>query len=695
VSDSIPDEAVEFLRKSNDFDSHNRQEGLDDLRFSYGDQWSQVMQQQRALEKRPYFVINETDAYVRQICNQMRQQRPRIKAHGVNSQADAKTAEVITGITRHIEELSDADNAYDTAGEFAVRMGWGYWRLDGDYVKDDSFDQDIRIKPIFNPFSVSFDPYSLMPDGSDQTQCLISDTMPKEEFRRIYPDADESNFTARAVGDTTGEWLSKDSIRVAQFYRIEQERERLIKLSDDSTWWKDEMPDVALLEKVGVTVKGERMSWRKKVRWYRLTAVEVLEGRVLPGRYIPVVPVYGANLMIDGKLHRFGVVRMAKDPQRMLNFWQSAITELVALAPKAKWIAAEEAIGNREDEWINANVTAYALLRYQHKDEGGEPIPMPQRTAPEPPPQGAMAAAQLAHDNLQRVLGMFDPAMRTGGQQSGKALNAEQQQSDMSNYHFYDNLTRSIKHTGRIILDWIPSYYSKKRVMRIIGEDGKPDLITINDSAAVDAAERRDVTAGEYDIVMETGPGYNSKRQEAVEAMAPLLQGPNNELMKIAGDLFFRNQDFPGADLIADRLKANNPLAQIDDKSDVPPQAQMMIKKLQQQLQQMQQQLQAAGMQIKSRSDIEGMKEAAESHRTDIREKGETARAHLRASTELQREQIEDATWRFDIESKVHGAQSVEEIKAVVQLLLHHLSAKEAEKVAGREEAQTAQNGAA
>ena len=577
MTDSVSQEAVEFFRRSEDYSTGYRQEGLEDLRFSYGAQWPVEMQNQRQIETRPWFTINETDAYIRQIVNEMRQQRPRIKAHGVNNSADAKIAEIITGITRHIEELSDAANAYDTAGEFAVRMGWGYWRLRADYCTDDSFDQDVRIEPIWNPFSVSFDPYSHAPDGSDQKYCLISDMLSKEEFKRLYPNADEDSFTLRSVGDTTGEWLTKESIRIAEFFKLDQERRKLIQLSDASTWWDDELPDPAMLEAANISVKGDRMSWRKKVLWYKVTAVQTLETRTLPGRYIPVVPVYGANLVVDGKVHRFGVTRMAKDPQRMLNYWQTAITELIALAPKAKWLAAEEAIENTLDEFQKANVSAIPVLRWKHRSDDGEAIPQPERQSPEPPPQGAMTAAQLAHDNLQRVLGMFDPAMRNEGNVSGKALNAEQQQSDMSNFHFYDNLTRSIKHTGRIILSWIPAYYGKRRVLRIIGDDGKPDLVTINDTTAIGKIEN-DLTVGQYDVVMETGPGYNSKRQETMENMAPLLQGPNNPLMQVAGDLFFRNMDWPGAEMIADRLAAANPLAQIDDKSDIPPRAQMMIK---------------------------------------------------------------------------------------------------------------------
>jgi hypothetical protein len=91
---------------------------------------------------------------------------------------------------------------------------------------------------------------------------------------------------------------------------------------------------------------------------------------------------------------------------------------------------------------------------------------------------------------------------------------------------------------------------------------------------------------------MDTGPGYQSKRQEAVEAMVPLLQA-NPELFNAAGDLVFRNMDFPGADVIADRLAAMNPLAQIDEKVDIPPQVQMQMMVAQKTIADLQQQIAA------------------------------------------------------------------------------------------------------
>jgi len=276
-----------------------------------------------------------------------------------------------------------------------------------------------------------------------------------------------------------------------------------------------------------------------------------------------------------------------------------------------------------------------------------------------------MTAAAAISDDLQTVLGIFDPAQQMPGNVSGKALNGAQQQGDMSNFHYYDNLTRSIKFTGKIILDLIPKIYDGQRVMRIIGDDGQPDLITVNEKTAVGKV-LNDITVGEYDIVMDTGPGYNSKRQQAVEAMAPMMA--NQDLFKIAGDLIFRNMDFPGADVIADRLAASNPLAQIDDKSPIPPQVQMQLAQGKQTIEQMKQQMMAMQLEIDNRGSIAQIKEEGANRRKlmDV-----TARAH---NTETMAEvKVNDQNTR------AITSQNKTELDAIVQLMLHHMDTKRLE----------------
>jgi len=673
------EDAKQFLKFANDADSNNRSEALEDLKFAAGDQWPVEIQNSRTLEARPCLTINKVDAYCRQIANQQRQQRPRMKAHGMNTEADAHMADVISGIFRHIEVQSDADAAYDTAFDFAVRMGWGFFRITTDYRNDDSFDQEIYIKPVDNPFTVYFDPNSTMPDGSDAEKVLITTVMSKEAFRKQYPNADDgTGFVQRGTGDTNAEWVMKEDIRIAEYFYVERETATLVMLSDGTTAYQDEITDEIKLamEKQGITIADKRPSIRKVVKWVKLTGIEILEESVWAGKYIPIIPVYGQMLTVENKRKKFGLVRMAKDPQRMYNFWTTSITESVALAPKAKWLLAEGQDEGHENEWAMANIKSMPVLRYKQTDIDGRPAPAPTRLQPEPPPTGIMAAAAGITADLQQVVGIFDPSQLPTGNISGKALQGQQQQVDMTNFHYYDNLTRSIRQCGRVILDLIPKIYDRERVLRIIGDDGKPELLTINRYGPDEDGVNRvlnDVTIGEYDVVMETGPGYNSKRSEAVDSMMAVIAA-DPTLMPQIGDLVFRNMDFPGAETIADRLAVNNPLAQVDDKSKIPPQVQMQLKQQAAQLQQAQQTIQQLQVIIKDRTDTEQIKQDGANKRELMKQ---TAKAHeieMRDAERRHDTELRTHTQAMDTVVKTETQKEIEHIKGQFALLLAQIS---------------------
>ncbi len=634
--EGIIESAKDFLRFCSDDDSNNRVEALDDLKFAGGDQWPVQIQNSRELESRPCLTINKIDAYCRQITNQQRQQRPRIKAQGMNDQSDEKVAEIITGICRHIENQSDADSAYDTAFDFAVRMGWGYFRVTTDYMRPDSFDQEIYIKRIDNPFMVYFDPNSNLPDGSDAEKCLITEVLPKDTFKKMYPNAEtDGGFTPRGTGDSQSEWITKEDIRIAEYFYTEQKRTKLILLSDGTSCYEDEKPPESVLLDAGIYVVSKRETIKKQVKWVKLTCMQILERGEWAGKYIPIVPVYGQELIVDSKKKKFGLTRMAKDPQRMYNFWSTALTESVALAPKAKYMLAEGQDEGHEEEWNMANIKSMPVLRYKQTDTDGRIAPPPTRIQPEAPPAGIVTALQGLNSDLMAVVGIFDPGQLPQGMQSGKSLQGQQQQSDMTNFHYYDNLTRSIRQCGRIILDLIPKIYDKERVLRIIGADGKGELVTLNQPSIDDQGVSKvlnDVTVGEYDVVMETGPGYNSKRQEAVDSMMQLLTA-DPSLMQQAGDLIFRNMDFPGADIVADRLAAANPLAQIDEKSEIPPQVQMQLKQSEMTIQQLQQQIQQMTLDMKYGASVAEQKDKAMLAKAQMDNETRRADSELRTST--------------------------------------------------------------
>src|SRR4029077_17621655 len=413
--------------------------------------------------------------------------------------------------------------------------GWGYWRVANDYIADDSFDQDIYVRQIDNPFGVYFDPYSTQPDGSDAERVLLTGNMRKEEFRRLYPGAnDGSSFKESGGGDRNAEWISKDSIRIGEYVYVDKVPATLVRLSNGATFYKDDLPPAGVLEASEIRIVGDRPSYRRAVYSVKLTAFEELEKATLPGRWIPVVPVYGVNVLIDGKRRKFGMVRFARDPQRMVNYWQTDITEILAMAPKAKWLIPDGADEGYENDFANANLSTKAVLHYKTTGPDGQALPpghVPQRIQPETPAMGVIQAAMQASENLQRVVGMFDPVnLKHNGPKSGEAVRQETGQSEQSNYHFYDNLTRSINHTWRIFLNWSPTIYDTQRTLRIIGDDNKPSLVTVNqqqkdEQGAIQVLN--DIRVGDYDVVMETGPGFNTKREEARAYFAELMgNGP-------------------------------------------------------------------------------------------------------------------------------------------------------------------------
>lgn len=645
-------ECNENLKLAIEAETQNRAQALSDLKFSAGDQWPAFIQVQRELEHRPCLTINKTDAFIRQVVNEMRQQRPQVTAHPVSGGANKKKAEIIEGLLRHIQVNSGADVAYDTAADFQVRMGWGYFRLMARYVREDSFDQELYIERVRNPFSVYFDPNSIAPAGEDAQFCIISELIDKKKFQRKYPKAKWVDFRQLGDGDDKHIWATEKEARIAEYYVIDKVKDTLCMLSNGRTEYKSQI-DYDLLQQLGVTIASERETVRRQLKWYKMTALEVLEERELPGRFIPVFPVYGAEYDIEGKVIRYGMVRALQDPQRMYNFWRTAETEVVALAPKAPWLVAEGQIEGYEDVWNAANQKSYAYLPYKPVNtDTGQALPPPMRLPPQGMPAAQINAAMGASEDMKAVAGMFDPALGANGTEtSGIMVQRRQRQSDMSNFHFYDNFCRTLKHLGRVILELLPHYYDTERIIRIIGVDGMPSTVTINkkvsDEMGVIKEIENDVTTGEYDIVIDTGPGYQTKRQDAADHMLQALATPlGQQIAATASDVVMRQFDWPGADQIADRLAATNPIAMAEKKmpDNVPDEAKAVISNLLAQNQQLQQQLQAAQVEQKYKLDLEKMKIEGRMQEVEITDATKREDMRSRDTTELQKQAMQSQT---------------------------------------------------
>jgi hypothetical protein len=687
-------ECAERLRMATAAESENRIRGIEALKFRWGDQWDADVRNVRKIDGRPALTINHTNTFCARLENTLRQQRPRIKCHPVGDGADVDTASVVNGLIRHIETRSNASVAYDTGVISSINIGWGYWRIVSEYLDERSFDQELIIKPIRNPFTVYMDPSSVMPAGEDQGWCVISETMKRAEYKRRYPKAENAEWRyTDAPGDMVTDWESKEELRLAEYYRIHEVRDTLLRMSDGSTKLRSELAEAAIIQAVGLTIVAERPTTRRVVEWFKLNGRTVIDRRTIPGRFIPVIRCEGNVLDVNGRVCRKGMVEDLKDPAQMFNYWRTAQTERYALTPKAPWVVAEGQIDGHP-EWNDANQKSYSTLVYKPipGPDGMTPLPPPQRVPPAQVEAGMSEAAQGAEHDLMSVAGMpqENPEISARVVSGNKYLQRRQGMQDLTHFQYYDNQTLAIAWTGSILLELIPYYYDTARIQRIIGDDGIPQMVDINkptpspeDPAILTV--KNDLTVGRYDVVMDTGPGYATKREEAAESMIELLGTPLGEQVSAtSGDIIVRNMDFPGADEVADRIAVTIPGALDKIMEGLPKQAQTIIGSLQAQMKQKDEQLQQATLELKYGQGIAQMKEEGALKREHIKAVTSVHNTELKVGADNDNSERDFQGWMYDTDVNATTARDVAEIRAAAQLLNTHVEAEHEQKAADK-----------
>lgn len=600
-------EAKDRFKLALDAWSDNRKAWLEDAKFLAGDQWPENVKKNRQVpgKERPMLVVDKLGQYVRQVVNDGRQNRPSVKVRPIDGDGDPEVAEAFQGIVRHIWDKSNADQAADTALEHAVKGGFGFIRLTTDYAYENTFEQEICIKRIRNPLCVLLDPNIQEADGSDARFGFVIDEIPQDQFKARYPNAKFADweYDKKKYSD---DWLTNENVRIVEyFYKVDVPKTLLL-LVDGSSVLKDDY-DHETQEEQEINpqyqppaIEDQREITSCEVKWARLTGAEILEENEWLGKYIPIIPVFGNEEDIDGKVIYSGLIRKAKDAQRLYNFSRSAFAERVALTPKAPYIGADEAVADFIDDWEEANTANLAILRYKHRDEQGNEIPPPSRQQPTDIPAGFSQDAQMSEHDIQAALGMYNANLgERSNETSGKAINARKSEGDMATFHFQDNQSRAIGYLGVQLIDLIPKIWDSRRAVRLLGEDGKSTAAMVDPQQQMPSMKQKDpmtgeavtiynLNAGKYDVSVAAGPSYTTKRQEAVEAMMQLTQSAP-QFLQVAGDIMVRNMDWPGAQEIADRLKKMLPPQLQDQADDLPPEIQNAMQQIQQGQQQLQQ----------------------------------------------------------------------------------------------------------
>lgn len=589
LSEQEKDDVVKEVRERTDdayqHDRDNREDMASDFKFLAGDQWPAQVRTEREADGRPMLTINRLPQFVKQVTNDIRQADLSIKVSPVDDESDPEMAKIYNGLLRQIQYQSSAKAVYSAAAEHQAGGGFGCFRICTQYIDDTVFDQEIRIKIIRNPLSAFWDPASVEPDRSDANWWAITETWPRKAFKAKYPGArEESVSVPNTTTMDTIFWHAADTVRIAEYWRKVPTKKLLAMLDSGETIDATEIQGAAegamLFDPQTGQPAAQIVRMREcethKIECFLVSGTEVLEGpSPWPGKFIPIVPVIGAEVPLEEGTYRHGIVRFARDPQQLYNFYRTASAESIALAPKAPYKVTPKMIAKFKAQWDSANTKNRPYLLYEADPEAPGGAPM--REHPPEHPVALATEAQLAQDDMKGTTGIYDASLGArSNETAGVAIAQRQREGDVANYHYIDNLQRSLEHAGRILIDLIPKVYDNERVIRILGDDDEEDFVPINKvMMAQDGMPvlLNDLSAARFDIRVTIGRSYTTRRMEAADALLEFAKAVPNAI-PVAGDLIAKNLDFPEAEEMAKRLKRMVPpeiLHDPDDPKSPPP----------------------------------------------------------------------------------------------------------------------------
>lgn len=581
-----------------DADRVNRERMLDDLEFIAGEQWDKVEKDLREAEGRPCLTINRLPQFVRQVVGDLRNIRPSIKIRPNGYGSDEDMAEIFNGLIRNIEERSKDEQPYTSAVESAVRCGIGHFRIETDTLPDNPFFQDIFIRPIHSPLSVVWDRAARSVTRSDASHCFVRDAMPRTLFEKEYPDVDPDDFGESMSLEHQTYWSLPERVIVAEVFEKERARADFALLENGAVVRMDRLPVSMAHDPINermvradggsVFIEEIRTANTMRVVWRKITGAGILDSGEWATPDIPIIPVIGEEVHFEKTMLRAGLVRWAKDPQRLYNYWRSTQTEIMGAAPKAPYILGASQAEGFEDLWATANRGNKPFLVFDDSRNAARPS----REAPPVASSGMNNEIALAAEDMKATTGIYDAALGAqSNETSGVAIRQRQTEGDISTNFFGDNLAASMRRAGRILLDLIPIVYDTQRVVRIVAEDSTSKLAEVNRLVIESGLPRiyNDLTVGDYDVTVDIGPAYTTKRQEAVEGMREILQG--QPFAQYFLDLVARNADWPGADEFVERAKKLLPPQLQEDDEEVTPE-QQAARQQEAALQQMQMEMQ-------------------------------------------------------------------------------------------------------
>lgn len=701
--DPIVAEALERFKWVAEVEDAQRKAILDCKKFRAGDQWPSDIkvtrsggvghQGQAEQPSRPMLTIDRISQPTRQVSNSVKAANFAINVQPNGHGADDETANVIKGLLRWIQNRARAEAPVDWAADQAAEGGIGWFRIRSEFCDVDldstdfthAFDQDLVLERVTNNLTVYSDPDAKKPTKRDARFMMVTEDLPRGEFKRKWPKAnvislDEFMSTGDNAALYGGEWVSDKTIRIAEYWKVEQVEAWLVEVQPTPeqpavVMREDQLPEGTPKE----AILRRRKVFTPQVTCYIINAVEVLEQYDWLGRRIPLFPIIGEELNVDGKQVLRGIIQPAMDAQRMVNFMYSGAIETVALAPKAPLIVAEGQVERYKQLWQNANRFNYAYLPYTPVSLLGQPVPPPQRDQAEAPIQAMVMMLEKSEEAIKFTTGIFDPSLGNArpNEKSGRAIEALQRQSELGQSNYIDNVITTLTDAGDELVYLLPRYYDRPgRVQQILGIDDKPEQVMLGvpfqqgkqgpqPAPGVTPEQARaekgmvkfyDLKAGRYAVTVAVGKSHTTKRSEGSAVIGEMV-AKNPQLLQILGDLYFRDLDFYGAQEIAERMKKMLAPEIRDEGKDGEPNPQ-----------QLQQQLEQLGKLVEMmKGELDEKTKLIETDAVKAQKDVELAQAKANADLQLQtlKEQAESERQQEELAAKIH----IEKLKLVADIL--------------------------
>jgi hypothetical protein len=538
---------------------------LQDRRFASisGAQWEGPLQDQ--YENRPRFEVNKITLAVTRIINEYRNNRVTVDFISKDGSKRTNLADVCNRLYRADEQDSAASEAYDNAFDEAVTGGFGAWRLRAVY--EDEYDsendqQRIRIEPIFDAdSSVYFDLDAKRQDKADAKRCYVLTAVSRDAYTEQW--GDDPASWPKEIYQYEFDWSTPDVVFVAEYYEVEEvSREVRTYVGIDGVeekYYQDEFEKDAdlenrLLATGNVEVRRRRVKQRK-VHKYLMSGGKVLSDEgFIAGDQIPIVPVYGKRWFIDNVERCMGVVRPAKDAQRLKNMQLSKLGEISALSSIEKPILTPEQVAGHQMMWSEDNIRQYPylLINPVTGPDGSQQISGPvgyTKSAAIPPAMAALL--QITEQDMADLLGNQQNGDKIVSNISGKAVEMVQQRLDMQAYLYMSNFSVAVRRGGEIWLSMAKDVYVEPgRKMKGVGPQNEVAMVELMKPAIGPDGEvimDNDLSEARFDVVATVGPSSQSQRAATVRSllgMLQLVQDPQTQQVLLA--MAFQNMEGEG-----------------------------------------------------------------------------------------------------------------------------------------------------